>query len=409
MSFQGPQINKRQGGLGRQNPSTDGVFLIIGVIATAALSATTVVHNKAYPLYQEQDAKDLGINESLDANNNILVFQQISEFYRIAPESTLYFMPVAPATPLAILNLEAVKAEIRSFKDIKGIGIIGTEEAVSELEPLIEDLQEWVDDLAAEKRLIDFIILEGKGEEVPLAISAYPNLRELNAPNVHISIAQDPAVAVLDTAYAKYADVGCVLGGLSVRSVNESLGSVDILRKPSSRAGEQTYPISTNGKFLKASLSDGKAFDSLGITNQKLLTQKGYIYAGSFEGFDGVYFNGMPGCVELASDYAWGENNRVWNKAARLVRQRTIPKIRGILKKDPATGYLTASSAAAIEEVAKGALDTMLKAEEISGFGVYVNAKQIVNDQSPLKMKINVVRDEILHELEIDLGYSATV
>lgn len=408
MSFEGPDIRKRQGGLGRTNGNTDGVFAMLVVLAATPLAATSLALNTPYELYQPQDAEDLGINASLDANNKILVRHAIDEFFRIAPENALYIIPVAPGTPKAILETAAVTTAIRSKKEIKGIGIVGTTTSVTALSALVQDVQGWVNSLAAEKRLIDFVVLQGNGDAEPISIASYPNLRALNAPNVLISIAQDPAIAKLENEYAKYACVGSVLGGLAVRGVNESLGSVDILRKPSTRAGEPNYTLSTKGRFESASLSDGKTFDSLGITNQKLLTTKGYIYAGSFEGYDGVYFNAAPTCVELASDYAWCENNRVWNKASRSVRAKLIPNFRGTLKKDPSTGYLTPSSAAAFEEKAKEALSAMEKAGEISGYGVYVNARQIVNDQSPLKMKVNVVRDEILHEIEVDLGYSTT-
>lgn len=408
MSFQGPDINRRQGGLGRTNGNTDGVFAMLVVLSAAALSATTCTVNTAYPLYQPQDAEDLGINASLDANNKILARHAVDEFFRVAPESMMYLIPVVPGTPVAILGTEAIITAIRAKKDIKGLGIVGTTETKTELAAIAEDIQEWVDDFEKEKRLIDIVVLQGNGEPVPVSIAAYHNNRTLNAPNVYISIAQDPDIAALEPEYAKYACVGSVLGGFAVRSVNESLGSVDILRKPASRAGEENYTLSTGGRFAKASLSDGKSFDSLGIVNQKLLTAKGYIYAGSFEGYDGVYFNGAPGCVEISSDYAWGENIRVWNKAARAIRTKIIPTFRTTLKKNAATGYLTNTSAAAFEEKAKGALDPMEKAGEISGFSVYVDARQVVNDQSPLKMKVNIVRDEILHELTVDLGFSAT-
>jgi len=66
---------------------------------------------------------------------------------------------------------------------------------------------------------------------------------------------------------------------------------------------------------------------------EKAIVDKGYIIAGSYPGYSGVFFSGSATCVEKASDYAYSENNRVRNKAARLIRLTMMPEIIDIVKK----------------------------------------------------------------------------
>lgn len=408
MSFEGPSIIKRQGGMGRSNPSVDGVFLLIYPIASVD-KPVGIDHNKIYELSQIETAEELGLDAAFDANYLLLVHHNISEFFRLSPEGKLLFMAVAPSSPYAILqNVEVLNA-IKANEEVKGIGIAGTSQTVNDLHGMAEDVQGQIAALAGDKKLIDFVILQGNGETTPVPIDNYPDFREKNAPNVSVSIAQDRIVAGLDPAYAKYADVGGVLGMLSVRKVNENLGSVDIISKPRSKRGGENYPLSGERKWQSVGLSDGKTYESLTAANKSMLTAKGYIFAGYFVSYPGVYFNNAPTSVELASDYAYIENNRIWNKAARAVRYKLIPKIRSVVKKDPSTGFMLATSIAALEGLCNAALNTLLTADEISGYDTYIDPTQIVDDFNPLQVKISVVKDGIIHEMDIDLGYSATV
>lgn len=409
MSFQGVNTNKLNGGLNRSNPSTDGVVMLLFAIPLASLPAG-VEHGEPIEMYQLKDAEDIGINAALDANANILAHNAISEFFRVAPESVLYFVPVAAAiSPLAILQLASTKKAIRDCKDVKGLAIGGTTEAVAALDAMVTAIQGEINNFAIEKRLLDFVILQGNGETEPVAVSAYLNLRERTAPNVSVSIAQDPAVAAKDVAYAKYADVGTVLGMLAVRKVNENLGSVDIITKPRIKRGTENYTLSGLSEWLGASLSDGKAFSTLSQTDHETLTTKGYIYAGSFEGYDGVYFNDSPTCVEESSDYANIENNRVWNKAARAIRAALLPKVRGVVKKDPSTGYIRSTTISVWEQLVKKALGGIEAQDEISGYDCYINPKQILSATTPLIISATVVADGIVHEFDVDLGLAASV
>lgn len=405
MSFQGVNINKLNGGLGRTNPSDDNkAILIIGM----PIAGTTVAVNTAYKLLQPEDAEALGITAAFDANETVLVHHTIKEFFGLCPDGVLTIIPVAvDQTPTTIVADADLIAAVRDVADANVIGIMHHSVAIPNIDAEVPKVQDFVNDFVEEFRFIDVVVLEGIGEAAALTpIANYPDLRSEEAPNVAVSIAQDPEIAAIDAAYAKYASVGSVLGAICVRQVNENIGSVDILNKPNGFKGREDYPLSLigTGYWASTALSDGRAFSDLSKADQKSLTDSGYIYAGSFNGYGGVFFNSSPTCVQKADDYAYIENNRVWNKAVRLIRKTLIPRVRGIVKKDPETGFIRSSTVADWNSRLNKALESMIKDNEISGFDFYINPKQVLSEDSPLKVKGNLVIDGIVFEFDVDLG-----
>lgn len=403
MSFEGTTINKLNGGLGRSNSTGDNILLLVLCLAAASIPAD-VEKNKVYPMVQPSDANNLGLTAAWDANKGITAREEINRFFTYAPEAPLRVLITDKLTPATVVADADFIAAIRATPDIKGIVISGTTTLVSALVDQVENVQQMVDSLAAEKRLIDFVILEGVGAAEELAIGAYPDLRAKNAPNVSVSIAQDADFAGLAVAYSKRSDVGSVAGMLAARQVNENLGSVNILNKPSASKGNPDYPLSVGARYAKPSLSDGTLVGPLSLADKKSLTDKGYIYAGSYDGYTGVFFNSSPTAVQVSSDYAYIENNRVWNKAARLIRTALIPQVKGVVKKDPKTGFIRTTTISRWTAILKAALEKLVVADEISGFDVYIDPKQVLSESAPLKIKAQIVADEIVHEFEVDLG-----
>lgn len=407
MGFKGTTVNKLNGGLGQTNPTADGDMIFAGVIPVADLPVG-VVHYTAYELLQPEDAEDLGIDAAFDANEGLLIHNDISEFFRLTrPGAKLFFIPVpALLTATQIMTAAAFQTAVRGTTG-KCIGISGTATEAVDIDTIVEAVQAQVAVLATNKKLISLVILEGVGEAATTtAISAYPDQRAKTAPNVQVCIAQDGGVADLDAAYAKRASIGSVLGMYSVRQVNENLGSVDILNKPDAKKANQTYPLNEADKWTEARLSDGTLVSTLSQADMDSLTAKGYIFAGSYQDYPGVYFNNSPTCVELASDYSFGENNRTWDKAADGIRLAMMPKVKGIIKKDPTTGYIKSTSVTALKNLAEKPLKKMLADNEISGFEVYINPQQITGVSNPLQVKAIVVKDDIAHEITVDLGLS---
>jgi len=398
MSFEGVVFNKGEFGLDRTNASTDAVMALIAFSSEAVNPA----FNTAIKAIQASDLDEAGFDEAYDANNEILLRHHVEEFFRLAPLGTLYVIPTDQPTAADFFASDEAKAIFRQLTDIKRAAFAYNANVVDlDLTAELNACQLFINGLAEDHIKLDGIYLEGRN----IGVGA-DNLRELTCGNCSTVIAQDKKIAAIVAAYEKYAAVGSVLGMRAARKVNENLGSVDVVNKPNSKKGNISYPLTDELQdlWLDANLSDGTPVSSLTKAERKQLTDYGYIYAASFQGFAGFYFNGEPTAIELASDYFTGENNGVWNKAARGIRTALLPKVRGWFKRNAETGELGVTAITNLENLAKKPLDQMVANEEASGYELRIPAGQSPNDQTPLKVFTSVRLGAIIHEFVVDLS-----
>ncbi len=416
--FSGVKINKIGGGLGRRNASTDAIFgLVMGGVAATGLALAVPAK-----LIQPKDAEALGINAAYDATNGILVYHHISEYFRLNPNGTLYIMLVAQGTSLTNM-CDTTSQHVRKLimsetanREIKLVGVVLNPNMTTYVPVLsggldgdvisaIPKAQELIDNLRTANIYLDGIIIEGR--QFNGTIASATDLRTLDAENVSVVIAQDPAITALNADYAHHAAVGAVLGGLSIRKVSESLGSVDIENKPDAQKGDKEYPLTdkANGLWLTAALSSGTLVNGLSQTEKTALTAKGYIFAGGYEGYPYIYFNSAATATELADDFSSIERNRTWNKGARMIIEVLTPKINSKIKVDPATGYIKASTVSNWETIAKNKLGDLLKDDDASAVDVYIDPEQNINAGEKLKVKVSITPDGIADVIEADLGF----
>jgi hypothetical protein len=402
MSFQGANINKSNGGLGRTSDSDRVVVLVAGMTLPAGLA-----YYQAKELLDITTAEGLVITAATDNNNGELTHYNLSEMFRLAPESTFWLIPVDKTKTVADLVADAsLMAAIRGIAGRNVLGFVGLTTTIANALTDAVKFQSLVTAFAAEKILIDGVIVEGVGGDAQLAITDYPDLRTAAAANVSYVIAQDPAVASLVAGYAKRASIGTALGSIAVRKIHEDIGSVDIETKPRLRRGEENYSLSdsTLGYWLSAALSDGKTFASLTAGEQKSLTAKGWWYVGSFADYPGFYWNGCPTCVSKDSDYRYFNLNCIWNKGARIIRNTLIPRVRSKVPTDPTTGYLKSTWVSGCEASVLSKLDTMVTAGNIEDRDCYINPAQAPDEDTPLSVKGELVVGKIVHEFDVDLG-----
>lgn len=403
MAFTGVSVNKLNGGLGRKNPTNDDVCLLIVGCNVSSISAN---HNTLYKLIEASSADTLGFTAAYDTLNQNLVRHHIEEFFRLAPNATLYVVPVLPDDQ--DLMFKSVALLVRGT-DAKMIGIAGGKYKVGETEELV---QEVVDSLASEYHRLDAVLLEGAGNQfvditgLLKPVTDFFDLRTLNAPNVSVCIAQSSEIPI---PLSGFAEIGAALGMLAVRLVSENLGSVSIENYPSEKKGNENYPLNDALHFRSVKLSNGQNINELSMSQLTELDRKGYIFAASYSGYAGVFFNGSPTCIKSSSDYAYIENNRIWNKAARGIRNALLPRVKSRIKIDASTGYITDTQIGSLEATAGAALQTMLKNNEISGYDVYIDKTQVVDESNPLVVKAKIVKDAIVFEFSVDLGYSLAV
>ena len=393
-ALEGVHITRLQGGLGRTNEATDNHVAYIVRVPEAENDVATALHNngKGVAITSVYAAEQMGINAAFDANNDTTIYQEITEFFRLAPEATLYLFDD--------LRTDRLKAFINANAEIKGYGvhIDFSGDTAPELTDVLAAQQNIVDALATENRLIDFVLVGADG------LDTYTeDLFAQEAPQVSVVVAcmEDDGITA----------VGSALGMLAVRQINENLGSVNIQNKPRAKRGAVSYPLTDAnlGLWLRCYLSNGTDVQLIDKSVLKALMDKGYIAAASYEGFAGIYFTDSCTAIERASDYGNIENNRVWNKAARAIRTALLPHVKGVVKKDPTTGFIAATTATYWQTVAERALGTLQSNDEISGYEVFIDHRQIVNSTNPVAVRALVVMDGIVHEFEVSLGLTNSI
>lgn len=388
----GANVEKLQGGLGNQATGTDNHFALI-VDGLPDGDVKTAINNdgKGIVITSVYAAEEIGINASFDANNDITLYFDITEYFRLAPEATLY------------LYDNQTGDEVRSFlnlnKEIKGYGFhLAFDAAGTNLVSTINAHQAMVNSLAEVNRLIDFVLIGADG------LSTFTqNLTALSAPNVSVTI------ACHDTN--RITAVGAALGMLAVRQINENMGSVNIERKPRAKAGTPDYPLTdvVLNRWIEAFTSKGDNVDSLNGSALNDLLEKGFILAAGYEGYAGFFFTNSNTCITTTSDFAYIENNRTWNKAARIIRATLLPKVKGKFKKNPSTGFIAASTVASWNSSLNKELEKMVARDEISGYDVYVQPNQIVNNTTPCVVSAMIVTDGIVHEFNVKLGLTNSI
>lgn len=403
-AFNGVIINKMHGGLVRATDTSDRtVLLVCGGTATPGKleNYKPVYLNSPYALEQ------LGCTAATDTANKELLYYHTAEAFRLSPERELWLMVVPKAGKVSeLMKEEQFLSGLRSVKGVNTIGIAGLA-ADTTMEAVVNASQQMVNKMREDHIYIDAVLLEGLGIYIDTIADA-PDLRELDAENISVIIAQDEDVAALDGAYNNHAAVGAALGMLSVRYVHENLGSVDIENHPRTAKGTPDYSMIdiTARRWISPALSNGILMTDVSKADQTLLNDKGYIYAGSFQGYTGVFLSNSHTCVDKGSDYAYIEYNAVWNKAAKLVRNTLIPRVRGQVKADPATGFIATDTISYWDSLVRKALDTMVNAGDTAGFDIYINPRQAAVSDKPFNIQVKLVANGVVHEFEIDLGFT---
>lgn len=403
-AFNGVIINKMHGGLVRATDTSDRTTLLVcgGTAIPGKLENYKPVYlNSLYALEQ------LGCTETTDTANKELLYYHASEVFRLSPERELWVMVVPKAGKVSeLMKEDQFLSGLRSISGVNTIGIAGMT-ADASIDTAINASQLMVNKMREDHIYIDAVLLEGLGTYID-SIGDASNLRELDAENISVVIAQDKDVAAQDEAYKNHAAVGSALGMLSVRYVHENMGSVDIENHPRTAKGTPDYSMIdiTTGRWINPALSNGTLMTDISKADQTTLNDKGYIYANSFQGYTGVFLSNSHTCVDKASDYAYIEYNAVWNKAAKLVRNTLIPRVRGQVKADPNTGYIATDTISYWDSLVRKSLNEMVNAGDIADFDIYINPNQAAVSDKPFNIQVKMVASGVVHEFEIDLGFT---
>lgn len=347
------------------------------------------------------DAEAYGINEAYDSTNSLSVYRHISEFYRLFPNGTLYFMLYSGNMQEAFAEQYAKKLIVDANGEIRILGIANTPtaETTEYLNGFPEDV---FGSIQLAQQLYDWsfstfrpcqVILEGRDFNVANAASALDlrnitiNDQVLEAFKVSVCIAQDWKFADgLDAIRKKMADLGTMLGSIAKKAVNENIGEVE---------GGNLVDV-TNNKWLVAGLSNHQTV--AGWDSQlEALDSKGYVFAISYTGIAGYYWNNDHTCTPIKKDKDGYFNEytisygRTHDKAVRDLRTCLLPKVKSTQPVDPNTGKLPQALVTYFERLADDDVFNTMAAEGLITAGkttVDPNSDLLI---SPRELKVSFV------------------
>lgn len=416
MSFRGPSIIKINGGLGQQAPSDRNVAGLI--FRKGYVVGTTFVADTVYKLESLDDATALGLNAASDANvsatNASAVWYHISEFFRVNPNGTLYVWNGGVGTTPFATGDAADKLMAASANGIRYMGLVyGFDPSASPtvtggfggtVAADIAAAQVWVEARAAAFVYVDCVVIEGYA-----ASSTLVDLKALDAPQVHVTVANDSGYfSSYPAGFKRSAAVGTTLGSIGVRMLSESIGSVKLERYPAKARGQADYSLTDTrqNRWVKFGTSASVSFDSLTQAQRDGLTTNAYGYVGKYEGYAGVYHNTDATCTLATEDYNTIHINRIWDEAARMVRRALIPRMNSRVKIDPTSGKIDPATIADWDAAAKRQLDGLLVEGEIADFQFTLDPDQDVIATGKVVTKLSITPQGIAKAIEAEIGFT---
>lgn len=342
-----PQVTilRNDGAFGAGRGRPDGICGYIANVPAAPVPtapATYALGDTLLLSSLRQAEAQYGIDEAYDLANQVLVWHNLREFFRLGGRR-LYLMLVDSAivaTQDALVDIAnaafapKLLADAQGYVRALGVGFNpgtaapapGTdlaqmsEDAVVNAQALAD--QEW-----GYKRPVD-VFIEGLDFQSPPAAATATS--SFDAPDVSLCINQCGITAAKDPAFATHALVGTALGLYAARRVHESIGWVE----------PGNIVDATDNIYTDYRTSGGLAVSAYSEAGRDDLDDKGYIFPRSFNGYAGVYLNDSYTCAASGSDFIYVERNRTLKKAARTIYTALVPHLNRPIAIDANTGRL---------------------------------------------------------------------
>ncbi|WP_066435561.1 DUF2586 family protein [Chryseobacterium sp. CCH4-E10] len=389
-------VNIKRGHVGTNRLGTDDS--ISGIVLTGP-KPSGLEYDFPVVVYNLNDVEALGIDAAYDSENNVHVYEHLSEFYRFAGSSTELYLILEEQTKKLVDLCDAPAKKLMIFAEgkIKQLAIGVNLTAGSTLVMLngIPDdvynsiataklLEEW----SEENHMPVSIFLEGYAYGGNASSSA--NLRalpDLPAEGVTVVIGQDYDVAEKKTGLAqKYANIGTVLGVCASCAVNQNIGENETLNLTNGAKKLLVNPGLSNHKKIKDQYSD-----------LQTLENKGYVFGITYTGLAGVRLNNDHVCAPVILDDNGNINEhtvaygRTAKKARRALRIAYLPKVKTNPAVNKDTGKLMPGVVVALGAIGDGIFADMERAGEISGGKTYIDADSDVIVNKVLNVGYSIV------------------
>jgi hypothetical protein len=239
-------------------------------------------------------------------------------------------------------------------------------------------------------------------------LAALADMRALSSKNVSVVIGEDNGNnggALAGIEGFSISTLGGTLGSLANAAVNENIG------------WRQKFDMIHGSEYEGLQFVTGEAYSTQSVATLTELTNKGYIYLTKEINVNGSFHNDAPTSVLITSDFAYIENMRTIDKAARLVRENLVPKINSPLFVNASTGKLLDSTIEDFKNDAFKALENMASNTEIStnedgilpANSVVIDPDQNVLTSSEIVLTVTIVPVGVARSIVVNIGFAVSV
>jgi len=333
------------------------------------------------------------------ASEKAVWYYHIAEYFRLQPSGNLrvYFAPLSgnvyDFVELGIMQGSATGKlrQVAVYLANTGANIVGD---IS----IIQTIQNTVDGLISLHQPMSTIVaFDG------YTVSDLTTLVDLGAydcRSVSVTIGQDGnnlGNELTEACGFSMTNLGAVLGAVSLSTVNESIAWVS------------KFNMTNGTELLFPAFLNTTQVDMIGQAN--LLTQLNnyrYLFLRTFVGIAGTYINDNHCAISEANNYAYINDNRVIDKAHRLLYAGVLPFLNGTIRLE-ADGTLSLSTCGFVQGLATSSLDAMVRNGEVSNFEILIDPAQNILATSTLVITANIQPTGVARHITINLGFVTSI
>jgi hypothetical protein len=253
-----------------------------------------------------------------------------------------------------------------------------------------------------------------------ITISALADQRTLSSKNVTVVIGEDATGEggrLAGVEGFSITTLGASLGAVAQAAVHENIGwrqKFDVAHTRTQSVAVQTNPFN---ELEVLGFATGELVADQSKATINALTEDGYMFLVKEDGITASYHNDTPTSTAITSDFAYIENNRTIDKAARLVKENLTPKINSPLYVDSSTGKLTEATIQDFKNDAFKALENMAVAGEINtnetgelpANSVLIDPDQNVLQTSKIELTVQIVPVGVARTIVVTIGFAVSI
>jgi hypothetical protein len=285
---------------------------------------------------------------------------------------------------------------------IRQIGVFSPDTFASSL---VTQSQTGATQLETENQPLSVLVT---GDFSATTLSALADMRALSSKNVSVVIGEDKGNnggALVGITGISISSLGATLGALANAAVHENIG------------WRQKFNMIHGSEFEELQFATSEDYSIQSKATLTELTNKGYIYLTKEINVNGSFHNDAPTSTLITSDFAYVENNRTIDKAARLVRENLVPKINAPLYVNASDGKLTNATIEDFKNDAFRALENMAAETEISTNedgtlppnSVVIDPDQNVLTTSEIVLTVTIIPVGVARQITVNIGFAVSV